>query len=261
MMAAPPNTVPGGPAPGQPITTQPGMAPPPVAYQCPPGLEPLVGVRQLFVRQAVNFAENIYNAPNHYDVFAGNGARIYHVSETTNIMMRQFDTNDMPYNLVVFGYAGQPVLQLAGQPACCGSPGNITVYYGGFRLGAIQQVSGACCCGTPVFNVLNSKNQLVLQIVSETVACCTGCGGSAEFRVVSVDGKTVVGKVSKMWGGLLQETLTNADNFGVSMPADLDLQIKALLMSTAIMIDFQFFNQSQRRHHHHGGGYGYGHHY
>ena len=49
--------------------------------------------------------------------------KICSILETTDALMRHFDSGGMPYNLVVIGYYGQPVLHLTGQPDCCGSGG------------------------------------------------------------------------------------------------------------------------------------------
>jgi hypothetical protein len=45
--------------------------------------------------------------------------------------------------------------------------------------------------------------------------------GDVEFKVLSPDGSTEVGKISKQWSGLLREAFTDADNFGISFPMDL----------------------------------------
>lgn len=37
--------------------------------------------------------------------------------------------------------------------------------------------------------------------------------------------------------------LTNADNFGVSFPVDLAVNLKAVLLGTSILMDFAFFEE------------------
>ena len=39
---------------------------------------------------------------------------------------------------------------------------------------------------------------------------------SSSFKVLSADGVSEVGKISKQWTGLLKETFTDADNFGIT---------------------------------------------
>jgi len=59
------------------------------------------------------------------------------------------------------------------------------------------------------------------------------------IKVKSKDGGTKVGKIAKEWGDmtdLIRETFTDADNFGISFPQDLDVKIKAVLLGACILI-------------------------
>ena len=62
---------------------------------------------------------------------------------------------------------------------------------------------------------------------------------------MSPDGSTEVGKISKQWSGLLREAFTDADNFGISFPMDLDVRMKATLIGALFLIDFMFFEKKQ----------------
>ena len=53
-----------------------------------------------------------------------------------------------------------------------------------------------------------------------------------------------VGKISKQWSGVLKEAFTDADNFGISFPMDLDVKIKATLLGAVFLIDFMFFEET-----------------
>lgn len=53
-----------------------------------------------------------------------------------------------------------------------------------------------------------------------------------------------VGKVTKQWSGLVREAFTDADNFGISFPMDLDVNIKAVVLGACFLIDFMFFEKS-----------------
>ena len=56
-----------------------------------------------------------------------------------------------------------------------------------------------------------------------------------------------VGKISKQWSGvlMLKEAFTDADNFGISFPMDLDVKIKATLLGAVVLIDFMFFEETE----------------
>ena len=64
-----------------------------------------------------------------------------------------------------------------------------------------------------------------------------------EFKVLTPDGETEVGKISKQWTGLLKEAFTDADNFGISFPMDLDVRCKATLIGAVFLIDYMFFEK------------------
>jgi hypothetical protein len=67
--------------------------------------------------------------------------------------------------------------------------------------------------------------------------CCTcACCADVEFQVLSKDGEVEVGKISKKWSGLIKEYFTDADNFGISMPIDLDVKIKAVVLGALFLI-------------------------
>jgi hypothetical protein len=55
-----------------------------------------------------------------------------------------------------------------------------------------------------------------------------------------------VGRISKRWGGLLKEMFSDADTFGIEfLEADLDLDIKKLLVAAVFLVDFTCFENNQ----------------
>lgn len=46
----------------------------------------------------------------------------------------------------------------------------------------------------------------------------------------------MVGKISKQWGGFLREAYTDADNFGIQFPLDLDVKMKAAMLGACFLI-------------------------
>ena len=49
------------------------------------------------------------------------------------------------------------------------------------------------------------------------------------------------GKITKKWSGLIKESITDADNFGVMFPAEWDVRLKALFLGAVFLIDFVHF--------------------
>ena len=110
----------------------------------------------------------------------------------------------------------------------------------GTIIGTIEQDWSLC---VPQFTIRDESGKAVLRI--EGPFCTWSCFGDVDFEVQSVDSNTQVGKISKQWTGLVKEAFTDADNFGVSFPLDLDVKIKATLLGAVILIDFMFFEKSQ----------------
>ncbi|OWK05761.1 hypothetical protein Celaphus_00013015 [Cervus elaphus hippelaphus] len=63
--------------------------------------------------------------------------------------------------------------------------------------------------------------------------CCCPC---CLQEVKSLDDKYVVGKISKHWTGLVRELFTDADNFGIQFPLDLDVKMKAVMLGACFLI-------------------------
>ena len=52
-----------------------------------------------------------------------------------------------------------------------------------------------------------------------------------------------IGKISKEWSGVGKELFTDADNFGVRFPVDLDLEQKKILIGAVFLIDLMHFEK------------------
>jgi uncharacterized protein YxjI len=63
--------------------------------------------------------------------------------------------------------------------------------------------------------------------------------------VIKSDGKEF-GKITKKWSGLLKESFTDADNFGVEFPSTWDVKLKALFLGAVFLIDFVHFEDKAK---------------
>ena len=50
-------------------------------------------------------------------------------------------------------------------------------------------------------------------------------------------------KITKKWSGLLKESFTEADNFGVVFPEEWDVKVKALFLGAVFLVDFVHFEK------------------
>ena len=53
--------------------------------------------------------------------------------------------------------------------------------------------------------------------------------------VKTLDGEEI-GKIAKQFSGLIKEYFTDADNFGVQFPMDLDVKMKATMIGAVFLI-------------------------
>ncbi|KAM5215236.1 phospholipid scramblase 3 isoform 3-T4 [Hipposideros larvatus] len=93
----------------------------------------------------------------------------------------------------------------------------------------------------PKFSIQDADRHTVLRVVGPCWTC--GCGTDTNFEVKTPDESRSVGRISKQWGGLLREALTDADDFGLQFPMDLDVKVKAVLLGATFLIDYMFFEK------------------
>ncbi|XP_065388743.1 phospholipid scramblase 3 isoform X3 [Macaca fascicularis] len=93
----------------------------------------------------------------------------------------------------------------------------------------------------PKFSIQDADRQTVLRVVGPCWTC--GCGTDTNFEVKTRDESRSVGRISKQWGGLVREAFTDADDFGLQFPLDLDVRVKAVLLGATFLIDYMFFEK------------------
>lgn len=129
---------------------------------------------------------------------------------------------------------------------CCGrvSKENTTLFQSmevssppGTIVGTVEQEWSLFC---PSFAVKNASGDTVLRV--EGPFCTMSICGDVEFKIMSSDGSVQVGKISKQWSGLIRETFTDTDYFGITFPMDLDARMKAVMLGACFLIVSCFFS-------------------
>ncbi|MCL4133686.1 UNVERIFIED_CONTAM: hypothetical protein GTU68_048025, partial [Idotea baltica] len=241
---------PGGqyPAPQMPINPGDWM-PLPQVSNCPPGLEYLTQIDHLLVKQKVELLEAVttFETKNKYKIKNSLGQQVYYAKEDTDCCTRNCCGPKRPFDMRILDNLENEVIHL-NRPLACDTcffpcclqsievtapPGNV--------VGSVQQEWSIL---SPKFSIRNAGGDTVLTI--EGPMCTYSFCGDVEFKVMSADGNTQVGKISKQWSGMLREMFTDTDYFGITFPMDLDVHIKAVLLGAAFLIDFMFFEQKGR---------------
>ena len=121
---------------------------------------------------------------------------------------------------------------------------NLEITASGQIVGKIKQRAD---CTEPVFSICDASGEEILKVKGPVcvISCCgdidfevTNCNERLTYlikKVLTKDGQQI-GKVTKQWSGLVREAYTDADNFGVSFPLDLDVRVKLTLMAMVFLI-------------------------
>ncbi|XP_051253995.1 phospholipid scramblase 1-like isoform X1 [Dicentrarchus labrax] len=235
------------------LPTAPMMMPTPGRpVGCPPGLEYLTQTSQLLVHQRVEMAEIAigWEMNNVYTVKNSMGQQVFVATEENDIFTMQACGPGRPFTIHLHDNIGQEVLTVIRPlrcTMCCfpcclqelevhSPPGN--------PIGYVEQNWHP---GLPKFTILNEMRSPQLKIKGQWCDC--SCMSDVIFEVMSLDESAVVGQISKQWGGFMQEGFTDADNFGISFPMDLDVKIKAVMVGACFLIDFMFFEKKPRNQH------------
>lgn len=234
------------------VNTQWMPAPPPL-LNCPPGLEYLNQIDQILVHQQVELLEVLtgFETNNKFEIKNSLGQMVYVAVEDTDCCTRNCCEAARPFTMRILDNLGREVMTLERPLRCssCCFPcclQEIEIQAPpGVPVGYVTQTWHPCL---PKFTLQNEKRQDILKVVGPCIVC--SCCSDIDFELKSLDEESVVGKISKQWSGLVKEAFTDADNFGIQFPLDLDVKMKAVMLGACFLIDFMFFektgNEEQR---------------
>lgn len=221
-----------------------------VPINVPSGLEQLAMVDRVFMKQKVELLEAFLGCEtkNKYKIKNAQGQLMFDAKEDTDCCTRNCCGSLRPFDIKIKDQSEREVIHLS-RPFACGSClcpcllQSIEVFAPPGQLaGTVEQQWSLC---SPEFVIKNASGETVLRITGP--ACTFSLCGSVEFEILALDGSTPVGKISKQWSGLLREAFTDADNFGISFPMDLDVRMKAVMLGACFLIDFMFFEKSNNQ--------------
>uniref|UniRef100_A0A6G1SI79 Phospholipid scramblase n=1 Tax=Aceria tosichella TaxID=561515 RepID=A0A6G1SI79_9ACAR len=201
------------------------------------------------VKQKVDVIEALigWETGNQYTVMDQAGHKIFYVGEESNMCFRQLCSASRAFTLTIKDTAGQTVLVVDRKLdcSCCFGficPDSVQVSTpSGQLLGSVVEEFNILY---PTFSIKDATGAVVLRIKGPFCPVSFGpCTGPLLFKVMNAAG-AAVGTISKEWGGLVREFLTDADNFSISFPYDLDPSIKAVLLAALFLIDYEYFENT-----------------
>jgi len=242
--------------PGAPVQQQPGSWAAPVARppNCPPGLEYLATLDQLLVKQTMEILEAFtgFETQNKYKIQNSLGQQIFYAKEDTDCCTRQCCGPIRPFDMMITDNTGNEIIHLQRPLACqaCCFPCCLQTLEvqspPGTIIGTVEQEWSIIY---PRFVIKDASGEPVLRIEGPCWTC--SCGSDIEFKVMSVtEPDRQVGMISKQWTGLGKEMFTDADNFGVSFPLDLSVQVKATMLGAVFLIDFMYYETKKDNNNH-----------
>ncbi|XP_050434180.1 phospholipid scramblase 1-like [Adelges cooleyi] len=214
------------------------------------GIQKLNYVNKLLIKQKVDLLELFvgFESKNKYTIINGVGEEVFYAIENNGCLVRNCCGKARPFKMKIFDQYRNEIIRLSRplrcQSCCCPCClQRIEVFSPPGRLvGSVDQEWSICC---PSFAVRNAANEEVFKIKEiKGQICSFPLCSHDNFKIISKDTSTEVGRISKQWSGLLREAFTDADHFGISFPMGLDVRMKAVMIGACFLIDFMFFEKS-----------------
>ncbi|KOX79882.1 Phospholipid scramblase 1 [Melipona quadrifasciata] len=197
---------------------------------CPPGLEYLIALDYLSIRQQEEPIELIsgFECENKYHVTTANDQRLCYIQEESNMCALLCLGPSRCCEFRVVDTSERAILYMV-----------LEVYSRGLLLGTVIEHRSSFL--RPLLSIRDASEKTVLRVKGPWIKCC----GTAKFKIMSADDVHTVGEIKKEWGGCCTEAFTDADNFSLRFPIDLDVKIKAVLLGACILIDYLYFEESK----------------
>ncbi|CAB3408050.1 unnamed protein product [Caenorhabditis bovis] len=248
------------------ISTQPGvvvqptgtvwMPMPEIMQGVPSGLEYLTYLDHLMVYQLKELIEIVtdWETRNKYVLKNANGEQTYYAFEESGCCVRQCCAENRGFIMHIVDNFKKEVITIKRDFKCCAGGMSCLAFCGCCQqectvesptaglLGSIRQ---RCACCSSAFDVLDSNGDVIFKIDGPCSCLMIGCQDK-EFPIKTLNG-TVIGAITKKWGGFCREALTDADTFAVNFPGDLDVKLKAVLLGATFLIDFMEFEKPSNR--------------
>ncbi|XP_076758732.1 phospholipid scramblase 2 isoform X2 [Xylocopa sonorina] len=236
---------PGMPHTGLPMVAQGGWSP--SSTTCPPGLEYLMALSNLFIQQKVELFEAFtgWETKNKYVALNIRGETVFYIAEESGCCARFCMGSSRSCKFYVYDINQREVLRMVRpyrfNSCCCPCYlQELEVYSGNTLLGSVTQ---NWTLWKPTFSVRDASGETVLIIKGPCFRFCI----ETLFKVKSADGVHRVGEIKKEWSGISREFFTDTDNFSINFPLDLDVKIKAVLLGACLLMDFMYFETSGKK--------------
>ncbi|NRA59848.1 MAG: scramblase [Psychrobium sp.] len=194
----------------------------------------LENLDSLMVCQQKEWGEIVtgFETKNKYAVSDEHGQQIYFAAEQKgSLLARLFLKANRPFYLAVLDEASNVVISVTRpfrfyfhQATICDAQGKV--------LGVIKKEFSLL---RRTYAVFDSSDREIFQLHGPMLK---------PWTFLIKNGDRELGKITKQWSGLLKESFTDADNFGVTFPIDWPVANKALFLGAVFLIDFVHFENN-----------------
>jgi len=197
-------------------------------------MEKLQSLNALLVQQKKEWGEILtgFETKNKYAILDTSGRQIYWAAEESSFLSRWLLRTLRPFTIHILSSQGSPILKLTRPFRFFLHELNISDSRGRL-LGMIKQKFSLL---SRKFIIKDFTGREIYKIHGPLLHPWT-------FRILK-NGQEV-GKISKKWSGLGKELFTDADNFNIVFPPDIDVNQKSILLGALFLIDMLFFEKSK----------------
>ncbi|PIO27399.1 hypothetical protein AB205_0119830, partial [Aquarana catesbeiana] len=187
----------------------------------PPGLEYLLQVDGLFIKETRN---SIFQNYNTYDLFGTDGQLVYQATEQRECCGPRMDCR-------VANTQGYNVLNLLVPLECCACDAKVSSSSGEI-LGYIMQ---EWTIFTLSFDILDPSGLVCFNVKGPGWG--EGFMSDLHYKIFSADRITEIGVITRVLRGFRKEVFSYKDNYTINFPIDLHVSLKAMIMASALFID------------------------
>jgi uncharacterized protein YxjI len=202
-------------------------------------LEQFAGAHALIIKQQKEWKEILsgFETRNKYDVVNTSGAVLFQVEEEggsfSTIITRFLLKALRPFTMHIFSTDGNEIFRLKRpfrfffhKLEVCKSNGT--------PLGIIERRFAVL---RRIYSVQDPNGNETFQLFGPILHPWT-------FQIKKHGEE--LGKITKKWSGLLKESFTDADNFGITFPGGIDVNQKATFLGALFLIDFVHFERHKQ---------------
>lgn len=225
---------------------------------CPPGLEYLAVLDQVLVHQQVELFEAFtgIETKNKFVLKNSLGQQCFFAYEESDLCMRLCCGPARGLMMHIVDNTGKEVLRVnrpfkccagccwCANTECCSFDIEIEAPAGN-KIGSVHQMGS---CWRPWYEIRDANGDAIFNIKGPCCPCsgvCCTCDYPFEILPVHGSGEPI-GRITKQYSGFTKEAFTDATNFSVTFPKDLDVKMKGVLLGATFLIDIMFFERNSQ---------------